>query len=418
MRNRILTVLLLPSLAAPLLAQKSPPLTAKKLSPKAKAAPRPKGQSRQRFVLDVVRSAVALPQSDQQDRLRVLVAAAQIAFPLAPAMARDLAKEGITLESELVAAGQTPAASMLQGGPVDCSAAQQFMESLAVEAVPRAEQSIIGAAGRCPRQVLPSAQRKLEEASKAGQVAPRALLAVMEASGASSVWSQEQFETAFSSLPDPGKAQPRAPDFAALYGRFAPQVETDSARNSGLKLLEWLGRMQAGGERSQAIGMVAGAMEKALGDRYEEALRSNVMAQQALQDPGKEQLRRSTGEEEEESVSVLDAMTHTQDDYGEVLRPLPPSRRARQAAAHGFAAGSAGEHARARQYFDLAFAALDEVWDERSPRQDAMAVIEEVSEAAAQVDAVDALKRARRLQDASAQALSMLSVARVVAGQQ
>jgi hypothetical protein len=42
--------------------------------------------------------------------------------------------------------------------------------------------------------------------------------------------------------------------------------------------------------------------------------------------------------------------------------------------------------------------------------------VEEVSEAAAHVDAVDALQRAQRLQDPSARAIGMIAVARVVAG--
>jgi hypothetical protein len=42
-------------------------------------------------------------------------------------------------------------------------------------------------------------------------------------------------------------------------------------------------------------------------------------------------------------------------------------------------------------------------------------VVQEVAEAAAQVDAVDALQRTRRLQDPTAQAIAMLAVARVVA---
>ena len=43
-------------------------------------------------------------------------------------------------------------------------------------------------------------------------------------------------------------------------------------------------------------------------------------------------------------------------------------------------------------------------------------VVEEVSEAAAQVDPVAALQRSQRLSDPSAEAISMLAVARVVEG--
>jgi len=43
-------------------------------------------------------------------------------------------------------------------------------------------------------------------------------------------------------------------------------------------------------------------------------------------------------------------------------------------------------------------------------------VVQEVSEAAAQIDSVNALTRAQKLRDSSAQAIAMLAVARVVAG--
>jgi hypothetical protein len=42
--------------------------------------------------------------------------------------------------------------------------------------------------------------------------------------------------------------------------------------------------------------------------------------------------------------------------------------------------------------------------------------VEEVGEAAAQVDSLNALERAQKLRDSSAQAIAMLAVARVVAG--
>jgi hypothetical protein len=64
----------------------------------------------------------------------------------------------------------------------------------------------------------------------------------------------------------------------------------------------------------------------------------------------------------------------------------------------------------------MAFAAVNEVWDGRTPEQNTAAVVEEVSEAAAQVDSINALERAQQLRDPSAQAIAMLAVARVVAG--
>src|ERR1700760_890263 len=82
-----------------------------------------KEQSRQKFVLDVVHSAVGLPQSDPQDRLRVLYAAANLVSPIDQKLTRQFAKEGTAIETKLVAEGQKPAVSMLAGGHVDCASA-------------------------------------------------------------------------------------------------------------------------------------------------------------------------------------------------------------------------------------------------------------------------------------------------------
>jgi hypothetical protein len=105
-------------------------------------------------------------------------------------------------------------------------------------------------------------------------------------------------------------------------------------------------------------------------------------------------------------------------DRTEEISKLAPSMRAREAAAHGFATGTAGDRKTAERYFDIAFSALDEVWANRAEQKDAPAVVEEVSEAAAQVDSIAALKRAQALSDPSAQAIGMLAVARTVLGQQ
>jgi len=117
-----------------------------------------------------------------------------------------------------------------------------------------------------------------------------------------------------------------------------------------------------------------------------------------------------------ESASVLEAMKNNGADQTDRLREMPASQRAREAAAHGFAAGTSGDKQQANKYFDMAFAAVDEVWEQRTPEQDTAAIVEEVSEAAAEVDSVNALTRAQKLRDPSAQAIGMLAVARVVAG--
>jgi hypothetical protein len=118
----------------------------------------------------------------------------------------------------------------------------------------------------------------------------------------------------------------------------------------------------------------------------------------------------------DDSVSVLAAM-HTQSDRSDALRALSPARRAREAAALAFAASSRRDSKLADRYLDLAFAAADEVWSARNETADAPALIQEVTEAATQVDSVAALTRARSMRDPAARALSMLAVARVVLGQ-
>jgi hypothetical protein len=153
-------------------------------------------------------------------------------------------------------------------------------------------------------------------------------------------------------------------------------------------------------------------MQQALGaEAYQKALESDVVAGTLAQNPGEE---REIQRPELESVSVLSAMGN-REDQTERLRGLPATTRAREAAAHGFAAGTSGNKPQARRYFDLAFSAADEVWDARTPDTNAAAIVQEISEAAAQVDSVNALTRAQKLRDSSAQAIAMLAVARVVA---
>jgi hypothetical protein len=63
----------------------------------------------------------------------------------------------------------------------------------------------------------------------------------------------------------------------------------------------------------------------------------------------------------------------------------------------------------------MAFDAVNEAWDARTPKTDTSALVQEVGEAAAQVNSLNALTRAQALRDPSAQAIAMLAVARVVA---
>ena len=372
-----------------------------------------------KFALDVVNMAVALPQPDPQDRLRVLASAVSVAQPIAPESAKKFAREGAHLEAELIAGGEQPAVSIFGSGSVDCASAANFVESLPASAVVRAQDSLLGALSACPRQTLEPAKIKLQTALAAGLVAARPLMAVMEQVGAKSQWSHQQFVTMFASLPaDAESERAEAPNFAAMYAEMAPQVEKDAARDAGLHLLEWLGKLNDSGERNLGVNVATDAMKKALGEQaYEEALRTNVIAQSAARTAGQ------PGEvqhPQEESVSVLESLSRSGHepagkDPTERLANMPASLRARQAAADGFAAGNSGNRKLAARYFDLAFSALDEVWAHRTPEKNAAAVVEEVGEAAANVDAVNALQRAQRLQDPAAQAIAMLAVARVVA---
>ncbi len=372
--------------------------------------------TKKRFVLDVVRTAVALPQPDPQDRLRVLNSAASVVGPLDATLAKGFAREGAQLEAELINAGETPAVSLLASGVVECPSAVNFVDSVPPTAVRRAEQSLLGALGACPKLTLEPVRRKLETALNRGVVASRALLAIMERVGESSAWSQATFAKIFASLPtDALQARQEAPNFAAMYVQVAPQIDKDVARDTGLHYLEWLATVKESGERNLSVNMVTDTMKTVLGpDRYAEALRSNIIAQGVAQTAGQ------PGEIEhpkEENVSVLEAMDQRGQDHTEAISKMPSSLRAREAAAYGFASGTAGDRKLANRYFDIAFTALDEVWNERAKVDNAPAVVEEVSEAAAQVDAVSALQRAQRLQDPSAQAIGMLAVARVALDQ-
>ena len=366
----------------------------------------------QKFVIDTVRMAVALPESDPQDRLRVLSSAAEVASPIDKKMAREFWSEGARIETELVRLGQTPAVSMMSSGQVDCAAALNFVENLPEGAVLRAEQSLIGAVTTCPKQTLDPVSRKLDAGLEKHVVASRALMAAMAAQGEGSAWSQEHFAKMFASLPDPGENKAEAENFAAMYAQMSGSVAKDVAAKTGLQLLTWLGKLEDSPLRGFSIRIAAGAMQQALGDEgYQKALQSDVVASTTVRNAGEE---REIERPQAEGVSVLAAMQNQGSDQTERLRGLPAPERAREAAAHGFAVGTSGDKQQARKYFDMAFSAADEAWDARKPETNAEALVQEISEAAAQVDSVNALTRAQKLRDSSAQAIAMLAVARVV----
>ncbi len=386
-----------------------------KNSGKPQAAPQEQAKqltAEQKFAIDTVKMAVALPQPDQQDRLRVLSTAADVVSLIDKKMAKGFWNEGVRIESELVRLGQTPSVSMMSNGQADCASVQSFVENVPESAAQRAEQSLIGAVTRCSRQTLDTVERKLDAAMEKGIVPARALMATMQTRGEKSPWAQEHFARMFAMLPDPRENAQEAENFAAMYAQMSPQVTKEIAAKTGLQLLVWLGKVEDSPVRGLSIRIAGQAMQEALGEEdYQKALQSDLVANSTVQNAGPE---REIERPEQESVSVLAAMEN-KTDQSERLSGLPASMRAREAAANGFASGTSGDKQQARKYFDMAFSAADEVWEARTPETDAAAVVAEISEAAAQVDSVNALMRAQKLRDNSAQAIAMLAVARVVA---
>jgi hypothetical protein len=401
------------AVALNLMAQTSNPKVSSPQNQKRTTRQAVKLSPEQKFVADTVKMAVALPEPDPQDRLRVLSAAADVISPIDRNMARGLWREGVRIESELIQVGQKPAVSMMASGQADCTAAENFVENLPPNAVMEAEQSLIGAITSCPKQTMDSVSRKLDTGLENKVVAPRALMAAMEAKGSTSLWSKSRFAKMFDSLPDAKENAAEAENFAAMYDRMAGDAGQDAARKAGLQLLSWFGQMDDSPRRAAAINITTGAMRHVLGDEgYQQALQADVAANAVAQNPGQPH---AMNQAPDQGVSVLEAMQNKGTDQSDRLRDLPASNRAREAAANGFAAGTDGDKRQANKYFDLAFAAVDEAWDARSPDSDMSAVVQEVGEAAAHVDALNALARAQKLRDTGAQAIAMLAVARVVA---
>ncbi|HUR36586.1 MAG TPA: hypothetical protein VM009_02130 [Terriglobales bacterium] len=398
-----------PANAAQSVAKPAKKLTAPKLTGS-------KLTKEQQFILQTVQSAVALSQPDPQDRLRVLSSAAQVTSTISGKYAAQLAKEGVQLEASMVANGQTPAVSIMASGYADCPSMKAFADQLDPKFLMSAEQSLIGAITKCPKATLEIVRQRTDAALEQGIIAPRLLMALMERTGAESPWTQERFIRLFSGLPDASRetSAQAAPDYAAMYASFAGKVGKDVARSTGVKMLTWLNKLEATPLRSMAINITASGLEQALGkEKYQELLSADVIVRQVVESKG------PPGEIEpaaEESASVLQAMGGSGTEQQADLRQLPASLRAREAAAHGFARGIAKDRDSASSFFDMAFSAADEAWGKRADIKDAAGIIEEVCEAAAQVDALDALRRAQHLEDLTAQAIGMIAVARVVAG--
>jgi hypothetical protein len=369
--------------------------------------------SRKRFAYEAVRSAVAVPQGELQDRLSVLAAASSVIGPIRPTIAKTYSREGLRVEQELIQRGEQPVTSMLNAGPVDCKAVQTLVESIPVQRVDAADTTLVGAVGACPA-VSAGAQRLIDAGLEEQKLAPRATMAMMEHAGLKSAWSQEKFEKLFAALPaNASSMQQEAPNIAAMYARSAGAMDPAAAKKAGVQLLLWLGKLDPSGDRTVAVNVTAGSMKQVLGDKeYEDALASDVMARQVAQSAGGEG---EISHPVEESISVLKAMQSAQEDRSQQLEAMPPAQRAREAAASGFASGSAGDRKLASHYFDIAFSSLNAMWGGRESERNAQSIVREVCEAAAQVDALDALRRAEQLDDLAAQAIGMIAVARVVA---
>ncbi|MEO8727668.1 MAG: hypothetical protein ABI383_16265, partial [Acidobacteriaceae bacterium] len=177
----------------------------------------------QQFALDVVESAVARNIADPQDRLRVLETAVNVLLPLDPKLAKQYAAEGVRLEGQMIGSGQTPSASLMETGQVDCKTATEFVDQLPPQRVMQAEQSIIGAANICP-EAATAAQAKMDAGTGQQQVVPRAFMAVAEHVGLKSPWSQSRFERLMEELPDAksSSSSGEAPNLAAMYSTMAP----------------------------------------------------------------------------------------------------------------------------------------------------------------------------------------------------
>lgn len=393
---------------------------AKKSAPKKAPAQSAQTQSSdpsKTFALNVLQTAVSMPQPSPQDRLRVLSSAVTVASSLAPKQAKQWASEGVGIEAQLISAGEQPATSMLATGQADCIAAAEFVNKVYPANVAKAEQSLIGALSHCKAKTKELIKTRIDSALAEKVIAPRLTMAMIDAEGPKSAWSQEKFKQLFSNLPDPSSpsTQKESVNYASMFANMGKDVDKDAAKRAGLSLLNWLGKMETSGDKNLAVNITTGGLKEALGEEaYNRALESDVMARQAAQTAG------AAGEvsrEEEESASVLQAMRSTQDQTDE-LNKLPVSMRARQAAAHGFASGTSGDKRAAENYFDIAFSAANENWSERGSSNRAAEVVEEVSQAAAQVDPVSALNRAQKqLSDPTAQAIGMIAVARVVVSQ-
>src|SRR3954465_8429765 len=219
------------SLFAPMLmAQSAPPPHRPKAKPAVAKPATPQQTQSNKFVREVVAAAVAIPQADPQDRLRVLNAAVMLTARTDAKSAAKLADEAVQIESRLIAAGETPVASVVASGYASCASVTEFVQGIYPGVVSAAEQSLIGAIGKCPKQTLELVRNRVEAAAQQGVFAPRLMMALMNKLGKSSAWSQAKFTEVMGSLPntEAPSSKEAAPNFASLFAYMATDVEKDA----------------------------------------------------------------------------------------------------------------------------------------------------------------------------------------------
>ena len=129
-------------------------------------------------------------------------------------------------------------------------------------------------------------------------------------------------------------------------------MDPQAVKTAGAKFLLWLAKLPDTPQRSVAVNLATGALSERLGDAsYRELLRSDVMIQQVANSANGNAVLPTP---EDDSVSVLRAMDNT-GDRTDQLNSMPPTARAREAAASGFASGTSGDRKMADHYFDIAF---------------------------------------------------------------
>ncbi len=317
--------------------------------------------------------------------------AISVVSPVDPAYAKRLATEGVQVEAQLIGAGEKPAASIMETGQVSCATATQFVDGLPAARVADAEQSIIGAVGVCT-QAAQAARGETRFGTAQGQFAPRAFMATAERTGVKTPWSQSRFEKMMGELPDAKAGKKEAPNFAAMYARMAPEVDKSVASKAGLDLLLWLSKVEDSPERNLAVTIMTRCHEAGAGQRGVRGGAALGRDRAANSGHHRADGRDACGRGRK-CLRARRRCSNANEDQTDSLSGLPPGLRARQAAAAGFANGTAGEPGEGAEVFRYRVSGVDEAWQQRQPGKNSPQRVEEVCEAAAQVNTVDALKR-------------------------